>query len=102
MVGFGGFSLDSLLRLPDIIEARECLVYVLLHILPPLDMEARVHFRYVSDNDPVINFTDFAPQSIGLMGLCRVLFIANRAHVVVVAVIDECFRLVAEAGLQIL
>lgn len=98
---FRSLSLNTQVRHPDIIEAGVCLVDVQLQVFPSLYVEAREHFGWVPNNDPIVYLCDVFLQGVGLVRLCWVLFKTDRAHVVVVAVVDVRLRFVAKTSFQI-
>lgn len=97
-VRFGSFQLNSLFCFSDVEELRVGAVYVSEYVMPFLDVEHRVGLRNFTDDYPVFSFSfllfaEFGRVSI-IWHLWR-LFEANRTHIVVVAVVDKSFAIVA-------
>ena len=71
------------------------------HVTPLQACESRLALRLVSEHEPrVCVFAVLQVLLEHVVLLNRHLFVADRAHVVIIAVVDVCFVLVVEAGLE--
>jgi len=97
----GCLGLHALLALSDVVKAREGAVDIRVDLLPGLHVEHWVALRDLSDDNPVAEFADLLLSTVGILGHSGCLFEANRAHVVIVAVIDIGFRIAFETLLKV-
>jgi len=93
--------LDTQLLLPDVIELREPTADVSHNVLPPLHMEHGVALRNFSNDNPVVKFCDIIDLRVGIIRLGGSLFEANRAKVVIVAMVDVPLPFIFEAISQV-
>ena len=93
--------LDALIELTHVQVIRVFCCQVAHHVTPLQACESRLALRLVSEHEPrVCVFAVLQVLLEHVVLLNRHLFVADRAHVVIIAVVDVCFVLVVEAGLE--
>lgn len=88
---FGCLHLNALCTLADIVEARESTINIGVDLFPGFDVEHRVTLRDFADDNPVAELTDLFVCLVRILGHGRGLFVPDRAHIVVVAMVDIGF-----------
>ena len=97
---FRSLHLNAFLAFPDVKEPWERAVYVSVYLFPSFDVERRVHSRYFTDYDYVLELRYFFSGLVGVMLVGWGSLKADWAHVVVIAVVDVCLFLVLETSFQ--
>ena len=88
---FSRLLLDTLFRLPDVVEAGHRAVYIRVDLFPRLDMEAGVTLGDLADDDPVFELTDVLLRFVTIVWEGRSHLVANWTHIMIIAVVDICF-----------
>jgi len=98
---FALLLLDTCLTLANVEELGEGAVDVSEDHLPRLGVEHGVALGYFSHNNPVLVLIGFGILLVSVLRGGRSGFKANRAHIVVVAVVDVSFLFVLQSVGQV-